>query len=42
MAGVAFTAQNGKTLQLSTKISNSCGKGKKNSGKGKNTHGSKQ
>ncbi|HEY2478334.1 MAG TPA: hypothetical protein VGI17_06350 [Solirubrobacterales bacterium] len=41
LAGVSFTAQNGKRLQLSTTIANSCGKGKKKSGKGKKTHGSK-
>jgi hypothetical protein len=33
-AGVSFTAANGKVLNLSTKIANSCkGKGKKKRGK---------
>jgi hypothetical protein len=42
VAGVSFAAQNGKALQLSTKIGNSCGKGKKQKhGKGKKKHGSK-
>jgi hypothetical protein len=36
VAGAVFTAQNGKTLDLSPQIANSCGKGKKDSGKKKN------
>jgi uncharacterized repeat protein (TIGR01451 family) len=36
VAGTAFTAQNGKVLNVSSKIANSCGKGtKKHKGKGK-------